>query len=146
VTRIFWVQIYRDIADKVKTFGRRNPKANIFKLVHDWLHDVKKGKWVLIFDNIDDARFLLDAHLDIQSQHGDPDSRVSQPLREYLAQSQNGSILITSRSREAALKLVEQSDIITVEPMDEAHALALFRKKPGKHGGYINMIRVTFSV
>jgi hypothetical protein len=47
-------------------------------------------------------------------------------------QSQNGSILITSRSREAALKLIEPSDIITVEPMDEAHALALFKKKLGK--------------
>jgi hypothetical protein len=49
-------------------------------------------------------------------------------------QSQNGSILITSRSREAALKLIEPSDIITVEPMDEAHALALFKKKLGKQG------------
>jgi hypothetical protein len=42
-------------------------------------------------------------------------------------------ILITSRSRAAALKMVEQSDIIAVEPMDEAHALALF-KKLGKQG------------
>ena len=39
---------------------------------------------------------------------------------------------MTTRSREIALKLVEQSDIITVEPMDEAHALALFEKKLGK--------------
>jgi tetratricopeptide (TPR) repeat protein len=30
------------------------------------------------------------------------------------------------------LKLVEQSDIIAVEPMDEAHAFALFEKKLGK--------------
>jgi tetratricopeptide (TPR) repeat protein len=59
---------------------------------------------------------------------------TSRPLREYLPQSQNGSILITSRSREAALKLVEESDIIAVEPMDEAHALALFEKKLGKQG------------
>ncbi|KAH8691823.1 hypothetical protein BGW36DRAFT_38421 [Talaromyces proteolyticus] len=34
--------------------------------------------------------------------------------------------------REAALKLVEQRDIIAIEPMDEAHALALFEKKLGK--------------
>jgi tetratricopeptide (TPR) repeat protein len=138
---VFWVhasnaarfeQSYRDIADKVKIFGRQNPKANIFRLVQDWLHDGKMGKWVLILDNIDDARFLLNAHPDIQAQPGDPDSRASRPLREYLPQSQNGSILITSRSREAALKLVEPSDIITVEPMDKAHALALFEKKLGK--------------
>jgi hypothetical protein len=48
-------QSYRDIADTVKIFGRRDPKANIFKLVRDWLHDGNKGKWVLILDNIDDA-------------------------------------------------------------------------------------------
>jgi hypothetical protein len=140
---VFWVhasnaarfeQSYQHIADTVKIPGRRNSKTNIFKLVHDWLHDGKNGKWVLILDNIDDARFLLDPHLDIQAQHSDPDSRTSQPLREYLPQSQNGSILITSRSREAALKLVEQSDIIAVEPMNKMHALALFEKKLGKQG------------
>jgi hypothetical protein len=32
------------------------------------------------------------------------------------------------------LKLVEQNDIITVEPMEEEHALALFEKKLGKQG------------
>ena len=50
----------------------------------------------------------------------------------YLPQSQNGSILMTMRSRQVASNLVEQSDIIAVEPMDEAHALALFKKKIGK--------------
>jgi len=141
-TWVFWVyasnaarfeQSYRDIADTVKIPERRNPKVNIFKLVHDWLHDGKKGKWVLILDNIDDAGFLLDVHLDLRGQASD-NSRASRPLREYLPQSQNGSILITSRSREAALKLVEQSDIIAVEPMNEAHALALFERKLGKQG------------
>jgi hypothetical protein len=45
---VFWVhasnaarfkQSYRDIADRVKIAGRRDPQANIFKLVHDWLCD-----------------------------------------------------------------------------------------------------------
>src|SRR5271156_6626214 len=39
---------------------------------------------------------------------------------------------MTTRSGEVASKLVEQSDIIAVEPMDEAHALELFEKKMGK--------------
>ena len=95
--------------------------------MHDWLCDSKNRNWVLILDNINDTHFLVDAQL------GDPD-RVPRLLREYLPQSQNGSILITSRNREAALKLVEQSDIIAVEPMDEAQALALFEKKLGKQG------------
>ncbi|KIN06986.1 hypothetical protein OIDMADRAFT_65891, partial [Oidiodendron maius Zn] len=92
-TWVFWVhasnaarfeQGYRNIADKVKISGRQNPKTNIFKLVHDWLHDSKKGKWVLILDNIDDARYLLDANLDTQGSLGDSGGRASRPLREYL--------------------------------------------------------------
>jgi hypothetical protein len=51
------------------------------------------------------------------------------PLWEYLPQSQHGSVLVTTRSRSVALKLVEEHDIIAVEPMDEAHAVALFEKK-----------------
>ena len=102
---------------------RRNPTANIFKLVHDWLRD-SKGQWIIILDNVDDVRFLLEAQpYDFGS--------ASKPLREYLPQSQNGSIFITTRSREAALKLVEPCDDIAVDPMDEADALALFGKKLG---------------
>ncbi|KAH8691822.1 hypothetical protein BGW36DRAFT_280847, partial [Talaromyces proteolyticus] len=67
-TWVFWVhasnaarfeQSYHDIADTVKLFGRQDPKANIFKLVHNWLRDTKNGKWVMILDNVDDADFLV---------------------------------------------------------------------------------------
>ena len=138
---MFWVhasnatrfeQSFRDIADTVKIFGRQNPKANIFKLVHDWLHEGKSGKWILILDNVDDARFLLDSHLDTQGKAGSPGGTALRPLRYYLPQSPSGSILITSRSKDAALKLVEQRDLISVEPMDKGNALALFKKKLGE--------------
>jgi hypothetical protein len=39
---------------------------------------------------------------------------------------------LTTRNREAALRLVEQNDIIEVEPMGEAPAVALLEKKLGK--------------
>jgi len=141
-TWVFWVhasnaarfeQSYREIADQVQIPDRGNPKANIFKLVHDWLRDERKGKWVLVLDNVDDAGFLLDARtLSQESQLSGSDGRNSQPLLAYLPQSQNGSILITTRNRSVALKLVEESDVIAVEPMDEEHALVLFKKKLGK--------------
>jgi hypothetical protein len=41
---------------------------------------------------------------------------------------------MTTRSKEVALRLVEPNDIIEVEPMDKAHALALFEKKLGGRG------------
>ena len=98
--------------------------------MHDWLRDETKGKCIFIPDNIDDAHFLLEA----QSTSWEIDSRNSQPLLAYLLQDQNRSILITTRTKGEALKLVEESDIITVEPMDEANALALFNKKLRKQG------------
>ena len=126
-------QSYRDIADHLKISGRRNPRANIFKLVHDWLCDEKKGKWILVLDNVDDASFLLIAQSTGKKyQRNDGDSRG--PLLAYLPQSQNGSILVTTRARAAALKLVEESDIIAVLPMEELHALALLEKKLGVQG------------
>jgi hypothetical protein len=110
-------QSFRDIADWVKIAGRRDPHANIFKLVHDWLRRDCKKWWLLVLDNVDDAGFLLDA------------PAKSRPLREYLPYGERGSTLITTRSRETALKLVEERDIVIVEPMNEAEALLLFRKK-----------------
>jgi tetratricopeptide (TPR) repeat protein len=133
---VFWVhssnatrfeQSFRDIADCVRIPGRQNATANIFKLVQDWLRG-SKWQWLLILDNVDDAGFLLD------TPSGGAGSS-SKTLREYLPQCQNESILITTRSEEAALKLVEPCDVIAVDPMDQAHALTLFEKKLGVQEG-----------
>ena len=51
------------------------------------------------------------------------------PLWEYLPQVQQGSILITTRSKSVALKFVEERNVIAVEPMDETQAVELFEKK-----------------
>jgi hypothetical protein len=108
------------IANYIKIPGWQNPKANIFQLVHDWLRDDRTGEWVLILENVDDASFLIAAR-----------STILRPLVSYLPQCPNGSILITIRSRNVALKLVEPRDIITIEPMSRVDALALFKKKLG---------------
>ena len=138
-TWVFWVhasnvarfeQSFQEIADQVKIPERRSPKTDIFKLVRDWLRDEKKGKWVLILDNVDDARFLVEAPVTSQeTQAGGRGSEFTRSLWTDVPSSQNGSILITTRTRSVALKLVEESDMITVEPMDEGHAIALFKKK-----------------
>ncbi|KAF1834779.1 hypothetical protein BDW02DRAFT_568747, partial [Decorospora gaudefroyi] len=112
--------------DRVKIAGRRDPQANIFKLVHNWLCDCKQ-RWLLVLDNVDDARFLLE-------NPATQSKTVSQPLREYLPHCECGSILITTRNKAAALKLVNQRDVVSVDPMDEAQALALFEKKLGAQG------------
>jgi hypothetical protein len=134
-TWVFWVhasnaarfeQSCRDLADHVKIPGRKDLKADIFKLVHDWLQDERNGKWFLVLDNADDARWLLGPRT---ASGAALSSRSDRPLWEYLPQSQHGSVLVTTRNRGVALKLVEERDIIDVEPMDKAHAVALFEKK-----------------
>jgi len=49
---VFWVhasnaarfeQSFREIADRVKITGRKDPQANIFKLVYNWLQDQKRS-------------------------------------------------------------------------------------------------------
>jgi hypothetical protein len=114
----------------VKIPGRQNPNANIFQLVHDWLHDEHKVKWVLILDNVDDASFLVENQDSRQEgQTSYLERGGSRPLVAYIPQCRNGSILITTRSKSAALKLVEEGSIIEVEPMDKSHAMSLLNKK-----------------
>ncbi|KAH8722859.1 P-loop containing nucleoside triphosphate hydrolase protein [Phaeosphaeriaceae sp. PMI808] len=134
---VFWVhasnaarfeQSLRDIANCVKVPGRQNPNADIFQLVHDWLQDEGKRRWFLILDNVDDAGFLLEA----RSAGRSGETGSSQPLISYVPRRQNGSVLITTRSRNAALRLVEQRDIIPVEPMEKRDALTLLQKKLGQ--------------
>ena len=131
-------QSFRDIADCIKLVGRHDPQANIFKLMHDWLRNCQHP-WLLVLDNVDDARFLLDR----------PDAHsktASKPLREYLPHCERSSILITTRNKEAALRLVEQRDIVSVEPMDEAQAQVLFKKKLGSQGDSSDVPKLAYSV
>jgi aromatic ring-cleaving dioxygenase len=118
-------QSFRDIADRVKIAGRQDPQGNIFKLVHDWMCDSKE-RWLLVLDNVDDAGFLLNTP-------GAGLENAARPLREYLPHCERGSIVVTTRNGEAALKLVEQRDIIALRPMSEGQAQTLLRKKLGVH-------------
>ncbi|CAN9281373.1 unnamed protein product [Alternaria alternata] len=148
-TWVFWVhasnaarfeQSFRDIADCVKIFGRRDPQANVFELVHDWLRECKQ-KWLLVLDNVDDARFLLDRPATSTNANN-----MSKPLREYLPHSERGSMLVTTRNKEAALRLVEGRDVLDVEPMDKEEGVALFKKKLGAQGDSSNIAKLAVTL
>ncbi|KAN0085314.1 P-loop containing nucleoside triphosphate hydrolase protein [Elaphomyces granulatus] len=136
---VFWVHAssaarfqegYRKIAQRVKIAGWDNPAANILQLVHNWLCDEANGRWFMVIDNADDASVLL--HPVHESRVGDNSIKaaLSETLSEYLPQSQNGSILVTSRSQDVAFRITgDTSDIIPVDPMDERVAVDLLRKK-----------------
>src|SRR5256886_1569104 len=86
----------------------------------------------MIVDNADDPSIFF--HQEDKSTSNQVSGSASQAgsLSALLPQSPNGTILITSRSREVACGLTESaSDIIKVEPMDQGHAFALLQKKLG---------------
>lgn len=140
-TWVFWIhainpvrfeQSCQEIADRLKISGRKNPRNNIVKLLFDWLNDDRREDWVLILDNVDDDRFLHDSPVINKDEPGvSTNKELGKPISAYISASQTGSIIVTTRSKEIASRLVEESDIITVEPMDGTHALLLFEKKLG---------------
>ena len=135
-------QSFQEIAELVRVRGRKDPQADVFKLVHDWLRDKKNGQWLLVLDTADDADVLSPRVSNNQRSQahngsGGKDSTdgssgaLRQHLLRYLPPSRHGSVLVTSRTRRAAMQVVEDSDIIPIEPIDNAAANALLHKKLG---------------
>lgn len=108
--------------------GRHDPHADIFQLVHDWLQDEGKGPWVIILDNVDDSAFLK-----LLRPNNEGTATTPRKLISYIPRIQHGSVLVTSRSKGAALELVEQADMIVIEPMGMKAAFQLFQNKLGQN-------------
>ncbi|KAF2182136.1 hypothetical protein K469DRAFT_669907 [Zopfia rhizophila CBS 207.26] len=136
---VFWVHAssvarfeegYRKIAERARIAGLDNPEADILRLVNSWLSDEANGRWFMIVDNADDASVF--SYPADKSKTGDNSNTaaLADALSEFLPQSQNGSILVTSRSQDAAFKITgDTRDIIMVDPMDEGLAIDLLCRK-----------------
>ncbi|KAL1595120.1 hypothetical protein SLS60_009807 [Paraconiothyrium brasiliense] len=119
---------YRRIAEAMKMEGHDNPKADVLRLVRNWLCDELNGQWVMVIDNADDSNVLFPPcnHTRI-GEVKDP-SEAEEPLSDFIPQSPNGSVLVTSRSRDVAYKLTgSNACIIEITPMDRNDAMILFR-------------------
>ena len=114
----------------MKIPGRKDAKENIFELVVRWLQDETHGQWLLVLDNLDDDAVLATPQAAASSaQSGNGDGQLQRSLSAYIPQCENGTILITTRTRNVATKLVEPRDIIPVEPMTNTDAIVLLQKK-----------------
>jgi tetratricopeptide (TPR) repeat protein len=135
-TFVFWVhantharfeEAYRNIADRLELPGKDNPKADVLRLVHDWLRDEANGRWVMVIDNVDNVEAFFPSR---KRQRDEADASAQIPLATYLPQSHNGTILVTSRSKDAASRLVGgYNKIKEVLVMDEGEGLQLLRNK-----------------
>lgn len=125
-TRERFEEAYRDIADRLKLPRRHDPETDVLRLVHDWLIDEENGQWLMILDNADD----IDVFYPRNSKRGTADSSTRQPLAALLPQGSNGSILVTSRSRDAAERLTGSGhNVSPVLAMDELQAKQLLQNK-----------------
>ncbi|KAK4171436.1 hypothetical protein QBC36DRAFT_146953, partial [Triangularia setosa] len=101
---------FRTIADTVKLAGRNQPKANIPQLVYAWLSNERNGRWVMILDSADDH----DVFYPPTSSNG----RNEHLFANFLPQSRNGSIIITTRNKDLARWLISRTqNIIEVGSM-----------------------------
>jgi hypothetical protein len=140
-TWVFWVHAgtparfgegYRRIAEATKMDGWDDPKADVLRLVRSWLCDESNGRWLMVVDNADDSSVLFPPLHRTQVVEVSNPGQAVEPLSDFLPQSPNGSILITSRSRDLAYGLTgNYANVIEVRPMDKGDALALLQKKLG---------------
>ncbi|KAK1837700.1 Kinesin light chain 5 [Colletotrichum chrysophilum] len=132
-TSIFWVhgrtkaafeESYRSIADVLALPRRHDPNINVLALVCDWLQREDVSPWLMIVDNADDFEMLFSKN---SSENG-----VRIPTVLYLPKTNNGKILFTSRSWDAAEKLTGNGKTVHQVPtMEQAQALLLLQKKLG---------------
>jgi tetratricopeptide (TPR) repeat protein len=128
---IFWVPAnnvtnfereYLKIGKKLEIPGIIEKGANVKELVQEWLSKESTGPWLLIIDNADDFEMLTKR---------EDDDTGSLRLIDYLPTSRNGSIIFTSRDRNAAGNLTS-NNIIDVDEMDQREAKEVFLKTSKK--------------
>jgi tetratricopeptide (TPR) repeat protein len=119
---IFWVpavnvtsfeNAYREIGRQIGVGGIDEDTADVKTLVREALSRESSGHWLLIVDNADDPDLLFS------------DIAIS----DFLPFSRKGSVLFTSRNREAAVRLdIPERNIVTTAEMDVAEATDLLLK------------------
>jgi hypothetical protein len=120
-------QSLRDIANQLKICGKQEggrKEADLLLLIQKRLRRANKEDWLIVLDNADDADFLLEPPAT---------SNEAEPMQRRIDyfNSEHGSMMITTRSKREALKLVHVSGAIEVGPMSEDEAEALLKDKLG---------------
>ncbi|KAK1022547.1 hypothetical protein LTS16_025625, partial [Friedmanniomyces endolithicus] len=118
----------RDVADQLKIYRRKDPKADLLQLLRNWLRDKSKERRLIVLDNADDEGFLLEP----PATTGE--AQPAQRRIDYIPTCDHGSVIITTRSKREALRLVYESDMVDVLPMSEGEAEELLESKLGELG------------
>ncbi|KAJ4248089.1 hypothetical protein NW762_012859 [Fusarium torreyae] len=128
-TSVYWVhasskprfeEAYRSIAESLQLTSRNDPNTDVLGLVRDRLQTEQAGPWLMILDNADDVNLFYPTNI----------SGDQRPLAAYLPKCRYGTILVTSRSMDAAEKLTgNHKAIYRVSTMDDVQGLQLLQNK-----------------
>ncbi|KAI4270298.1 MAG: hypothetical protein LQ337_006761 [Flavoplaca oasis] len=126
-TSVFWIHAgtaermgsgSRDIANEVGIQGCNDPDTDILKKVKDWFEGESSGKWLLIYDNVDDIDLMYG------QQHG--------RLAAYIPRSNRGSIIMTTRNRQIGIKFATVKNTISLSDLTEADSISLMTTRLGE--------------
>jgi tetratricopeptide (TPR) repeat protein len=121
---VFWVPAisqesfelaFRDIGVRLRIPGVGDDNANVKQLVREALSSENLRDWLMIVDNADDPKVLLEV---------DSKNPKSVRLIDYIPHSNEGLVLFTTRSRKLATELT-QTHVLPLDDMGEAEARQL---------------------
>ncbi|KAL8928060.1 MAG: hypothetical protein Q9172_001115 [Xanthocarpia lactea] len=125
-TSVFWIHAgtaermkggSRDIAKKVGIPGCDDPNVDILGKVKEWLESEASGRWLLIYDNVDD----------IDLMYGEGRGR----LAAYFPRSNRGSIIMTTRNRQIGIKFATAKYVVSLSALDLNESITLMATKLG---------------
>lgn len=125
-------ECFRNIAARARIRGHDDPKADILRLVSNWLSNEAGDDWLLILDNADDEEVFYGTSENFVhiGSSGQDLSHDQSPLVSFLPQTPNGHILVTSRNKSLASKLILGDDAVyEVRLMDKDTAIQFSRRR-----------------
>lgn len=124
---VFWIPVtnvesmleaYLDIGRQLQIPNIEQEKGDVQKLIQRRLSQESSGRWLIVFDNADD--------IDLWTEKAGGTAGFSRRI-DYLPKNKYGSILFTTRSRKAAIKLAGKN-VVSVSEMDDDTAKGLLEK------------------
>ncbi|KAF2475988.1 uncharacterized protein BDR25DRAFT_278738 [Lindgomyces ingoldianus] len=141
---IFWVhasnaeryhQAIFQIAESYQIPGHKDPKADVVRLVKEWLERKDQRPWLMIIDNADDSEvFFSSGEVTARGAEGQDGSAVQGKLGHLIPRCPHGAILVTTRNKQTGSKLTGGRSMINVGPMNEEESIQLISKRLEDNG------------
>ncbi|KAF4921131.1 Kinesin light chain 3 [Colletotrichum fructicola] len=134
---VFWVhasnadrfrQAFSTIAQECGIPGYDDPKADMLMLVKTWLENGVRGRWLMVIDNADDTQLFFPSLSDSSITNTHMSANTQGGLGRYIPECGHGCVLITTRNKQTASRLVRGKAIIEVGDMSDNESSQLLHR------------------